>query len=215
MIQQSGFPETQRKSAVRGEFDDLVRRAQDCRACPAMEGRRRVLSHANGDPSARVMFVAEAPGRLGGELTGVPLSRDQSGKRFEHLLAQAGLTREAIFITNAALCNPRDGRGRNRSPSRTELGNCSRWLTETLALVDPAVVASLGVTALGALKRLEPHGLTLRQDVARPVRWYGRWLFPLYHPSPRAGLSRAYTDQDEDFRKLGRWLVEAGIPAQV
>jgi len=26
---------------------------------------------------------------------------------------------------------------------------------------------------------------------------------PLYHPSPRAGLSRSYADQDEDFRQLG------------
>lgn len=171
-----------------------------------MEGRRRVLSPANGDPAARVLFLAEAPGRLGGELTGVPLSADQSGRRFERLLALAELRRDEIFITNAALCNPRDAHGHNRPPSAVELANCSGWLAETLRVVDPAVVVTLGATALGALGRLEPHRLALRDAVGRPLRWQGRWLYPLYHPSPRAGLSRGYAQQDEDFRVLGRWL---------
>ncbi len=187
-------------------FDALVSAVQACRACPAMEGRRRVLSRANGNPDARVLFLAEAPGRLGGELTGVPLSADQSGRRFERLLALAGLRREQIFITNAALCNPRDVQGRNRPPSSVELTNCAGWLAQTLRVVDPAVVVTLGTTALAALGRLEPHGLALREAVGRATPWQGRWLYPLYHPSPRAGLSRPYTQQDEDFRTLGCWL---------
>src|SRR5436309_11783492 len=116
-------------------FDDLVRRAAACRTCPAMEGRRRVLSRANGDPAAPVLFVAEAPGRLGGELTGVPLQRDQSGRRFERLLDLAGLQRQQIFITNAALCNPQDAAGKNRPPSPAELRNCGAWLAETLDVI--------------------------------------------------------------------------------
>ncbi len=192
-------------AAISG-FDALVEAARSCRACLAMEGRRRVLSHANGDPAARVLFLAEAPGRLGGELTGVPLSADQSGRRFERLLGLAGLTREEIFITNAALCNPRDAQGRNRTPSRRELANCAGWLAATLSAINPAVVVTLGATALAALGRLQPHGLTLRHAVGQALQWDGRWLYPLYHPSPRAGLSRPYAQQDEDFRRLGAWL---------
>ena len=173
-----------------------------------MEGRRRVLSHANGRPGAAVLFVAEAPGRLGGELTGVPLSRDQSGRRFERLLAQARLDRAGVFITNAVLCNPRDTRGLNRPPSTSELRRCRGWLEATVAAVDPHVVVTLGATALRSLGWIEPHELGLAQDVAKPVRWHGRWLYPLYHPSPRAGLSRPYAQQDEDFRRLGAWLRE-------
>ncbi len=188
-------------------FDSLVRRAQACHACPSMEGRRRVLTAMNGSPRAQVVFVAEAPGRLGGELTGVPLSRDQSGKRFERLLSIARLSREQIFITNAALCNPRDVNGNNRTPSRSEIENCSGWLRATINVLDPFVVVSLGATALGALARLEAHGLQLRAAVGRPVNWHERWLLPLYHPSPRAGISRSYDDQYEDFRRLGLWLA--------
>jgi DNA polymerase len=142
----------------------------------------------------------------------VPLSHDASGQRFTRLLAVAGLSRDDVFITNAVLCNPRSARGTNRPPSRAELANCVGWLVRQLALIDPAVVVTLGAVALAALERIEPHGATLRADVGRPIPWYGRLLVPLYHPSPRAGLARPYAQQDEDFRALGR-LVRSLIAA--
>jgi DNA polymerase len=188
-------------------FDELIAEVQACRRCPSMEGRRRVLSHANGPARVRVMFIAEAPGRRGGEVTGVPLSRDASGQRFSRLLSVAGLSREEVFITNAVLCNPRTVSGVNRPPARNELRNCSGWLRAQIALVDAAVIVTLGAVALAALDRIEPHGLTLRSDAGRSVPWNGRLLVPLYHPSPRAGLSRSYADQDEDFRRLGELVA--------
>ncbi len=190
-------------------FDQLVHAAQACRRCPAMEGRRRVLSALNGTPGARVMFVAEAPGRRGGDVTGVPLSRDASGVRFSRLLALAGLERAEVFITNAVLCNPRHPSGTNRPPSRAELAACSGWLSAQITLVNPRVVVTLGAVALRALADLEPHCYRLGAQAGRALPWAGRLLVPLYHPSPRAGLSRPYTQQDDDFRALGD-LVRAG-----
>jgi uracil-DNA glycosylase len=184
----------------------LIAAAQGCRLCPAMEGRRRVLSDANGPADARVMFIAEAPGRRGGEITGVPLSRDASGQRFTRLLTLAGLSRDEVFITNAVLCNPRAASGVNRPPSRAELDNCAGWLRTQIAVIDPPYVVTLGAVALAALDRIERHGLTLRSDVGRPTPWNDRLLIPLYHPSPRAGLARTYADQDDDFRRLGALL---------
>ena len=188
-------------------FACLVETAQGCRVCPRMEGRRRVLGAANGPLSAAVCFIAEAPGRLGGDRTDIPLCGDQSGRNFERLLAAAGLDRSSVFITNAVLCNPRAESGVNRPPSKSELQNCSGWLRAQIALVDAAIVVTLGAVALAALHRIERHGLTLRGDAGRSVPWNGRLLVPLYHPSPRAGLSRSYADQDEDFRRLGELLV--------
>jgi DNA polymerase len=37
----------------------------------------------------------------------VPFSGDQSGANFDRFLSSIGLTRKEIFITSAALCNPR------------------------------------------------------------------------------------------------------------
>src|SRR4051812_33305286 len=68
-------------------FVALVARVQACTRCPRMAGRRRVLGPGNGPVEARVLFVAEAPGRFGGDRTAVPLYGDRSGETFTHLLA--------------------------------------------------------------------------------------------------------------------------------
>ncbi|HEY8598592.1 MAG TPA: uracil-DNA glycosylase [Thermomicrobiales bacterium] len=173
-----------------------------------MIGRSRLLSPANGGPGARVIFIGEAPGRLGGDRTGVPFSGDQSGRNFERLLALAGLTRMEVFITNAVLCNPRDAQGRNRGPSRRELAACGELLGRQLAVVGAPVVVTLGAVALRAVGALAAHGLQLREAVGQPVPWQGRLLLPLYHPGLRAQLHRPFALQRDDFLALGQ-LVQS------
>ena len=63
------------------------------------------------------MFIGEAPGRKGADRTRVPFSGDQSGANLDRFLGSIGLTREQIFITSAALCNPRTESGANRKPT--------------------------------------------------------------------------------------------------
>ena len=176
-----------------------------------MAGQRRVLSVANGAPGAAVLFVGEAPGRLGAERTGVPFHGDRSGHRFEALLASVGWRRDRVFVTNAVLCNPRTPAGRNRPPSRQELANCRPHLLETVRVVDPHVVVALGQRALDALGALSPHGLTLAQP-AEPVLWLdGRFLLALYHPSPLALAHRPHEQQLADWRRLSAFVDSLGI----
>jgi uracil-DNA glycosylase family 4 len=185
------------------EFESLVADVQLCRRCAAMEGRRRVLGPANGPLDARVLFVAEAPGRLGGDRTGVPLTSDQTGRNFARLLAEAGMRRDEVFVTNAVLCNPRCPRGLNRAPTPAEVVNCQPHLAATLRCVAAPLVVTLGAVALRALDALEPHGLTLRRDVGQATPWRERTLVPLYHPGPRAQIHRPFARQAADFRQLG------------
>jgi len=192
--------ERQTKEAA---FEALIATVAACRHCPAMEGRRRVLTHANGNPYARVLFMAEAPGRGGAERTGIPFSGDFSGRTFDRLLGESGLTRDEVFITNAALCNPQGPTGANRPPLRAELKACSEHLAATLALVNPAVVVTLGAVALAALDRLSPHGLKLTESRGRPHEWNGRILVPLFHPSPKVIAWYPYERMAEDWRVLG------------
>ncbi len=162
------------------------------------------LSHR----ARRSRSPGEAPGRLGGDRTGVPFSGDQSGRNFERLLTAAGLTRAEVFITNAILCNPRDERGRNRGPSRQELASCGDLLARQLAVVVAPVVVTLGAVALKALDSVAAHGLQLREAVGQAVPWQGRILLPLYHPGSRAQLHRSFATQHADFTTLGQ-LVQS------
>jgi len=124
------------------QFADLVERVQCCSLCPRMTQRTRVLGPTNGNLDSSVVFIAEAPGRLGADRFGIPLFGDQTGRNFEWLISSAGINREAIFITNAVLCNPRAADGKNDSPTITEIRNCSIYLKETLDIIKPKYIVS-------------------------------------------------------------------------
>jgi uracil-DNA glycosylase len=191
------------KSQKAKQFAKLVSEASACRKCPAMCERAAVLSELNGSLTARVMFIGEAPGRKGADRTRIPFSGDQSGKNFDRFLTAAGLQRSEIFITSAALCNPRKESGANRRPSAKELRNCSDYLRQTIELIDPEIVVTLGTVALEALKLVEPHEFTLRSDATKVRRWNGRMLVPLYHPSPQVLItSRNERTQLRDYKAL-------------
>jgi len=187
------------------QFARLSEEAAHCTLCPAMCERTAVLSRLNGPINARVMFIGEAPGRKGADRTRVPFSGDQSGKNFDRFAASAGLTRSQIFITSAALCNPRSPTGANRRPSAREIANCSDFLRRTVALVDPQVVVTLGGVALEALKLINYHEFNLKNDAGKIRRWDGRVLVPLYHSSPQVLItSRDEKAQLRDYQVVAR-----------
>lgn len=189
------------------EFLALTAEAAACLRCPAMCARAAVLSRLNGPVDARVMFIGEAPGRKGADRTRVPFSGDQSGRNFDRFLESIGLPRSQIFITSAALCNPRSASGANRRPSSTEIRNCSDFLTRTIDLVQPSIIVTLGTVALEALKLIHYHEFTLKKDAAKVRRWNERLLIPLYHPSPQVLItSRKEKAQLRDYQVVARAL---------
>lgn len=193
-------------------FESLASEARKCNVCEAMRDKTAVLSGLNGTLEPRVFFIAEAPGRQGADRTRKPFHGDKSGENFQVLLDSIGLKREEIFITNSVLCSPRKPNGANRRPLKKEMNNCSGYLRRTIDVVAPKVVVTLGSVALEALKAVEDHGLTLKADVGKVVKWNGRQLLPLYHPSPQVIAShRNMEKQIRDYAKLGFALRRLGI----
>jgi uracil-DNA glycosylase family 4 len=192
------------------QFARLSGEAASCVRCPAMCERAAVLSELNGSVNARVMFIGEAPGRKGADRTRIPFSGDQSGRNFDRFLDSIRLRRSQIFITSAALCNPRSPSGANRRPTAREIRNCSEFLKRTIELIDPNLIVSLGTVALEALKQVHYHEFTLRNDAAKVRRWNGRLLVPLYHPSPQVLItSRDERTQLRDYKVVARALRQA------
>lgn len=187
-------------------FDDLISDVQACRDCPSMTGCTRVLSWANGSPGAEVMFVGEAPGRLGADRTAVPFHGDVAGDNFERLLNLSGLPRSEVFITNAVLCNPRDRKGNNAPPTRKVLKECSQKLKRQIEIVRPLAVVTLGAAALESTRLIEPHDLSLKSDVRTVSKWNGLNLIPLYHPGARAMIHRNFAKQSSDYYFIGEWV---------
>jgi len=127
--------------------------AEGCSRCPALAVNRRRIVHGYGAADARVLFVGEAPGCKGADLTGVPFTRDRSGVRFQQMLLALGLSAETdpriehphltCFVTNIVRCNP----PANRAPSREEIANCLPYLWQELALVQPDITVPVGGVA--------------------------------------------------------------------
>lgn len=189
----------------KNKFKQLVKEAAACTQCPAMCGRSAVLSELNGSPDARVMFIGEAPGRKGADRTRIPFSGDQSGANFDRYLKSISLARQQIFVTSAALCNPRAESGANRRPTQKELANCTTFLRRTIDLIDPRVIVTLGSVALEALKRIQCHELNLRESAAKIHLWNDRVLVPIYHPSPQVLAShRREAEQLQDYQVVAQ-----------
>jgi DNA polymerase len=113
-----------------------------------MCNRKKVLSAKNGNLNSKVLFIAEAPGRLGAERTNTPLYGDKTGDNFEKLLGSIGWKRDDVFITNSVLCNPqknsRNNRSVNAQPNCEELKNCNEYLEKTIKIINPDVIITLG-----------------------------------------------------------------------
>src|ERR1700687_3826516 len=93
-----------------------------CTRCTALVRSRSQVVPGAGEIPAAVAFVGLAPGRLGGDRTGIPFSGDRSGELLRRMILRVNLP--GVFITNVVRCNPRDARGRNRDPKAREIANC-------------------------------------------------------------------------------------------
>src|SRR5579859_4948153 len=190
-------------------FSQLVAEVKACRKCQRMENSERVLGHSSGSLIATVMFIGEAPGRLGADTSLIPFHGDQSGHNFEALIEQVGLSRYQSFITNAVLCNPKDEFGNNSTPTKEEVENCANFLKRQIDLVQPDVIVTLGATALKATALVERHNLTLTLAVRTSRQWYGRTLIPVYHPGQRAMVHRSFANQLADYQFIVETLRRA------
>ena len=119
-----------------GRMDDLT--VCDCTRCDGLVASRSRIVNGTGDPDADLLFVGEAPGATEDE-EGEPFV-GRSGDVLGDALADQGLGRADVRITNCARCRPPD----NRDPKSEELENCREWLDTEIERVDPDLTVALG-----------------------------------------------------------------------
>ena len=197
------------KSSKQARLDQIAADITQNNVCPDLAKTAKHLVFGEGSPDASVLFIGEAPGRKGADRTRVPFSGDQSGANLDRFLNSISLTRKEIFITSAALCNPRSESGANRKPTQKELLNCSSFLRRTIELVDPRVIVTLGSVALEALKRIQYHDLSLKTSASQIHSWNDRVLVPIYHPSPQVLAShRREAEQLRDYQMVKKAVTQ-------
>jgi uracil-DNA glycosylase len=159
----------------------LERAARTCQGCPLYAQATQTV-FGEGPDSARVIFVGEQPGdtedRAGRPFVG------PAGRLFDQLLAQAGIAREQIYVTNAVKhfkWTPRGKRRLHAKPSSREIMACRPWLEEEIAALAPDVLVCLGATAAQALFG-RSFALTKRRGQPFASDW-APWTMATFHPS--------------------------------
>ena len=129
-----------------------------------------------GSPTARIVFVGEAPGREE-DLAGRPFV-GRCGRLLDDLLTAGGIERREVFITNVLKARPPG----NRDPRAAEVAHSWPWLKTELELIRPQLIVPLG---RHALERFLPNAkITALHGTV--VRAEGRTVYPMFHPA--AGL---------------------------
>jgi len=129
-----------------------LRRAEaECRRCPLYQFATQVVP-GEGPEHAPLMMVGEQPGN-DEDLAGHPFV-GPAGRMLDRAIAEAGLNRQAIFVTNAVKHFKFEQRGKRRlhkRPNAYEIDRCKWWNDIERALVKPKLVVALGATAARSL----------------------------------------------------------------
>lgn len=152
-----------------------------CRRCGLWEHATQAVPGA-GARQARIMLVGEQPGDQE-DLSGQPFV-GPAGALLDSVMAQAGVDRGAVYLTNAVKhfkWEPHGKRRLHKTPAQKEILACHYWLEAELAQVAPQVVVALGSTALKSV--LQDSHAALKDYIHGPVQHGGRWVVATYHPA--------------------------------
>ena len=178
----------------------LATEVSRCERCPQLAATRTQTVFGVGSPTARLLFVGEAPGadedRLGEPFVG------RAGMLLTDMITKGmGLTREEVYIANILKSRPPE----NRSPAPEEIANCLPYLERQIAIIRPEFLCLLGKVAASVL--LET-ALPLSRLRARWHRYRGIATIVTYHP---AYLLRNPASKKESWEDLQMLMQAMGL----
>jgi uracil-DNA glycosylase len=152
-----------------------------CRRCELWEHASQGVP-GEGPPGAGLMLVGEQPGDEE-DVQGRPFV-GPAGRLLRSLLDEAGIPAERVYLTNAVkhfYFAPRGKRRIHKTPMQRHIAACHVWLEGELARERPAVIVTLGATALAAV-----YGSRISITEARSRKLEnpaGTPILATYHPS--------------------------------
>jgi len=143
------------------ELEIIKQNVIKCTKCDLCKTRTNAVP-GKGNFQSDVIFVGEAPGRnedrCGEPFIGV------AGKKLSIALDEAGISRDAVYITNIVKCRPPN----NRIPKTSERNTCQEYLKQEISIIKPKIICILGNTAfnsiLGGSEIIKFRGKIVRKD---------------------------------------------------
>lgn len=165
------------KSEKAKEIKTLNARIKTCDRCQLSSERINAIC-GEGDPDARIFFIAQAPGEV----------EDRDGKMFigptgvvvDELLDEADISRDEIYMTNLVKCKL----PKNRKPKAIEIEMCSQYLDKEIEIIKPEFLIPLGYQSTKYIFSHYCGENNLLPDSAGKLFFCnGVKIYPLPHPS--------------------------------
>src|SRR6266404_966545 len=193
-------------------LSELAREENACTRCPLYENATQAVP-GEGRRHARLMLVGEQPGDKE-DIAGKPFV-GPAGRVLDRALAEAGIPRAEVFVTNAVKHFKHEMRGKRRlhkRPNAYEIERCKIWLDVERALVKPVAIVALGATAARSLlgrsvtiSKLRGQTLHLADGTAAFVTIHPSWLLRI---EDDADKEREYRNLVADLRPAAKVLAK-------
>ena len=172
-----------------------------CTKCDLHKSRKKAVP-GEGPVHAEIMFIGEGPGFHENE-QGRPFV-GASGKFLDELLAQAGVTRADVWITNVVKCRPPN----NRDPLPDEIDTCtSNYLDHQIEIVGPSIIVTLGRFSMGKFFK----GAKISQIHGQMQKVGDRFVIAMFHPAAALHQAALKPAIMVDFAKLPALLKDARV----
>jgi uracil-DNA glycosylase len=174
------MPRASRKQQLLAEH---VARLLQCRRCPRM-----VPPPVSGGPVlSKVMLIGQAPG-VKEPVLGRPFAWTAGRTLFGWFQQSCALSEEQVRarIYFAAVCRCFPGKtpvGGDRVPAPDEIRNCSTWMNDEIALLQPQLVIPVGKLAIAQFLPFEKLDEVVGRSFALSRNRRTFDLIPLPHPS--------------------------------
>jgi DNA polymerase len=190
-----------------GTIDALRTEAEACTRCPLYRDATQTV-FGEGPPDAQIMLVGEQPGDQE-DIAGKPFV-GPAGRKLDAALADAGIDRRKVYITNAVKHFKFEPRGKRRihsKPNAGEIEACRFWIEREIALVKPGLIVALGATAA---QSLTGRAVGIMKERGRLMQFGERRGLITVHPSFLLRLPDPETAKQE----YGRFVGDLRIAAQ-
>ena len=179
-------------------YEELKKYVESCMRCPLSQTRNKAVM-GRGNLKSQVLFIAEAPGQ-NEDRDGIPFT-GRSGELLDRLLAEAGMSRGEIYLTNIVKCHPE----RNRDPKPEEQEACMPYLKYETWLLRPRIIVCLG--RIAAQRIIRPDYRITREHGTFIYR-KNTWLTAVYHPSALLRDETKIPETIVDLRAIQKKLEE-------
>lgn len=155
-------------------LSQLREAAAKCRGCDLYLPATQTV-FGDGNAKAKIVLIGEQPGDKE-DIQGEPFV-GPAGKLLDRALAEAGVDKKSVYMTNAVKHFKFEERGKHRihkKPKIVEISACRPWLEAEIATIKPQIIVCMGATALRSIFNktmsvMELRGQLLNSDLAQNV----------------------------------------------